>query len=146
MHHDPVRRRGECRHPPRGTKRLVRRYYTDVLMDRRLELLEDLLTADFASHDSAGATIDRVGYADAVAMLHAAFTDLEVMIDDQVAERDRVTTRWSAVGMHTGAFAGIAPTGREVTLSGIDIHRVRRGRLAENWEQLDLASLVAQLI
>jgi steroid delta-isomerase-like uncharacterized protein len=146
MDHHLARRRGDCRHPPRGAKRLVQRYYNDVLMDRRLELLEELLADDFLSHDSAGATIDRVGYADAVAMLHAAFTDLDVMIDDQVAERDRVTTRWSAVGTHTGSFAGIGPTGREVTISGIDIHRVHRGRLAENWEQLDLARLVAQLI
>ena len=67
-------------------------------------------------------------------------------VGDQLAEKDRVSTRWSATGMHTGEFAGIPATGREVTLSGIDIHRVSGDRLVELWEQLDLASLVAQLI
>jgi predicted ester cyclase len=90
--------------------------------------------------------MDRAGYFDAVAMLHEAFAQLVVSIDDQVAERDRVTTRWCAVGTHVGTFMGIAPTGRNVILTGIDIHRIEGDRLAELWEQLDLAHLLAQLL
>ena len=127
-------------------KRVVRRFYTDVLGARRLDVLDELLAPCFIGHDPAGAMIDRPDYIDAIQMLHDGFSSLTVSVGDQVAEKDRVSTRWSATGMHTGQFAGIPATGREVTLSGIDIHRVSGDRLVELWEQLDLASLVAQLI
>ena len=71
--------------------------------------------------------MDRAGYFDAVRMLHKAFGELAVSIDDQVAENDRVTTRWSAVGTHNGEFAGIPPTGRTVD-PGRHRHPPRRRR------------------
>lgn len=127
-------------------KRVVGRYYEDVLVDRRLDVLAELVAPGFVGHDPAGATMDRAGYFSAVRMLHDAFYPLVVSIDDQVAERDRVTTRWSAVGTHVGTFAGIPPTGREIALTGIDIHRLAGDRVVELWEQLDLATLLAQLL
>jgi predicted ester cyclase len=125
---------------------VVRRYYEDVLAGQHLDVLAELVDPGFVGHDPSGAMMDPEGYCDAVRMLHEAFGELVVSIDDQVAERDRVTTRWSAVGMHNGDFAGIAATGRSVVLSGTDIHRVHGGRLVELWEQFDLATLVAQLM
>ncbi len=127
-------------------KEVVRRYYDEVLNRRRLGVLSELLAPEFVGHDPAGATVDRDGYLTAVKMLHAGFGQLIVSVDDQVAEDDRVTTRWTAVGTHTGAFAGIPATWREVTISGIDIHRLDRKQVVEHWEQLDLASLLAQLL
>ena len=127
-------------------KRLVQRYYDEVLTERRLEVLGELLAPGFVGHDPTGAAMDRVEYHDAVRMLHDGFGTLVVRIDDQIAEKDRVTTRWTATATHTGWFAGIAPTGREVTLTGIDIHRLEGDRVVELWEQLDLATLLAQLL
>ncbi len=127
-------------------KRVVRRYYEEVLSDRRLDVLDELLASGFVGHDPTGAAIDRVAYFDAVRMLHDGFGTLVVTVDDQIAEHDRVTTRWTAIGTHTGWFAGIRPTGREVTLTGIDIHRLDGERVIEMWEQLDLATLLAQLL
>jgi predicted ester cyclase len=111
-----------------------------------MDVMEVLVAPGFVGHDPSGATMDRNGYFDAIRMMHEAFAHLEVWIDDQVAENDRVTTRWSAVGTHIGDFAGIAPTGRNVTMSGIDIHRVDGDRLVELWEQLDLATIVSQMM
>ena len=109
-------------------------------------MLRRLVGRDFIGHDSGGALMDRIDYISAVEMLHEGFGAITVTIEDQIAEGDRVTTRWSAVARHTGAFAGIAPTGREVMLAGTDIHRLDGGRFAEVWEQIDFASLIAQLI
>ncbi|MET0730594.1 MAG: ester cyclase [Solirubrobacterales bacterium] len=142
-----LRRGARCDHEPgEFPKRLIRRYYDDVLTHRRLDVFEHLIAPDFVGHDPSGATMDRVGYHDAVRMLHDGFGSLVVKIDDQIAEHDRVTTRWTATGLHTGTFAGIGPTWREVTISGIDIHRLDGDRVVEMWEQLDLASLLAQLL
>ena len=71
--------------------------------------------------------------------------DLLVTVHDQMAEDDRVATRWSATGTHAGDFAGVPATGRLVTVSGIHIHRVRHGRLVEHWEELNLLGLLRQL-
>jgi len=127
-------------------KRVVQRYYNEVLTARRLEVLGELLAPRFVGHDPTGATMDRVEYHDAVRMLHDGFGTLVVRIDDQIAEKDRVTTRWTATGTHTDWFAGVAATGRVVTLTGIDIHRLEGDRIVELWEQLDLATLLAQLL
>ena len=64
---------------------------------------------------------------------------------DQVAEDDKVVTRWSASGTHAGDFAGVPATGRLVTVTGIHIHRIRHGRLVEHWEELNLLGVLRQL-
>jgi predicted ester cyclase len=59
-------------------------------------------------------------------------------VDDLIAERDRVVVRWRLLGIHIGAFRGIAPTGRPITLRGIAIYRVQDGKLMERWVVSDL--------
>jgi len=142
-----IRRRHHC--PPLlddRPKRVVRRFYDDVLTGRRLDLLEDMLAPGFVGFDSAGAMQDAEGYVAAIEMLHDGFGELTVTIEDQLAEQDRVTTRWTAVARHTGSFAGFAPTGREVMMAGTDIHRIDGHRLVELWEQVDFAGVLGQLL
>jgi len=74
-----------------------------------------------------------------------AFPDLVVTVLDQVAEADRVATRWQARGTHHGVFAGVPATGRPVTITAIHIHRVADGKLAEHWEAINLLPLLQQL-
>src|SRR5688572_32826378 len=78
----PRRRLGCPPVPPGRTKRVVRRYYEDVLIDRRLDVLRELLAPEFVGHDSAGATIDRAGYIAGVRELLSAFGELSISIDD----------------------------------------------------------------
>lgn len=142
-----IRRRHDCPPlPDDRSKRVVRRFYDDVITGRRLDLLDDLLEPDFIGYDSAGAMMDFDGYIAAVEMLHVGFGELTVTVEDQIAEKDRVTTRWTAVARHTGPFAGVAPTGREIMFAGTDIHRVDGARLVELWEQIDFAGVIAQLL
>ncbi len=88
------------------------------------------------------------GRADLQARVQAildAFNPLQFCVEDLVAEGDRVTVRWSQTGTHTGGFMGIPPTGRQFTLSGIDIHAFRGGQMAEHWHVVDLYGLLQQL-
>ena len=62
-----------------------------------------------------------------------------------VAEGDRVVARWSAEGTQNGEFMGMAPTGKHVQFSGIEIIRVLDGKAIEHWEQLDAIALMQQL-
>ena len=126
-------------------KALVRRYYEEVLTGRDRDVLAWLLDSSFVSHSSGGPAAGARAYTAAVVATHAAFPDLVVTVQDQVAEADMVVTRWSATGTHAGDFAGVPATGRRVAVTGIHIHRVRHGRLIEHWEELGLLGVLRQL-
>lgn len=74
-----------------------------------------------------------------------AFPDLQLTFHDMIAEGDLVTIRWTMRGTHRGDYRGIAPTGKEVTWSGISIDRYFDGKIIEGWTELDLLGLLQQL-
>jgi steroid delta-isomerase-like uncharacterized protein len=74
-----------------------------------------------------------------------AFPDGQEVPDDQIAEGDKVVTRWTFQGTHQGTLFGIAPTGRQVTLTGIHIDRIQNGKIVEHWDEADIAGLLQQL-
>jgi predicted ester cyclase len=66
-------------------------------------------------------------------------------IDDLIAEGDKVVGRFTFRGTHTGTFLGIAPTGRKVSMTGIDVVRIRDGKITEFWYAEQLHDLLRQL-
>ena len=79
-------------------------------------------------------------------VLRPAFPDLTVTIHDQVAEGDKVTTRKSFYGTHTGDFFGVTPTGNQVTMNVIDILRLKDGQFSEHWGILDMQGVMSQIV
>ena len=126
-------------------RQLVHSYFEEVLNERRIDRLDELLDPAFRSHAASGATIDREQYRAAVAATLSALSDLAVTVEEQIAERDLVATRWTAVGTQSGTLFGLEPTGRRVRVAAIHIHRVGNGRIVEHWEVIDLHGLLAQL-
>ena len=74
-----------------------------------------------------------------------AFTGAHIKVDDQIAEGDKVATRWTGRGTHTGEIQGIAPTGKEVTVSGLTISRLEGGKIVEEWTTWDTLGMLVQL-
>lgn len=74
-----------------------------------------------------------------------AFPDLELVVEDCFGVDERAAARWTGAATHEGDFLGIAPTGRRVTLRGMDFVRVRDGRITELWAETDVAGVLAQL-
>lgn len=74
-----------------------------------------------------------------------AFPDYHTEIEDQFADGDRVVIRWRSRGTHRGEFQGVAPTGREVTVTGITICRFADGKITESWVGFDTQDLIRQL-
>lgn len=74
-----------------------------------------------------------------------AFPDVRQTIEDQLADGDKVVTRWSFTATHQGAFMGIAPTGKRVTFTGVCIDRIIDGKIMEEWEEWDALGLLRQL-
>jgi steroid delta-isomerase-like uncharacterized protein len=84
-------------------------------------------------------------YRQFVSSVLVAFPDFRLRVEDQLAEGDRVVTRWSCVGTHQGAFMGIASTGKQIKLSGIMIDRIVNGKIVEEWEEWDSLGMMQQL-
>lgn len=78
-------------------------------------------------------------------ILRPAFPDLKVVIHDQIAEGDRVTTRKSFHATHQGDFFGVPATHKKVVMEVIDIIRLQDGKYIEHWGILDTQGLMAQI-
>lgn len=81
----------------------------------------------------------------AVGLFKSAFPDFRVVIEQVVAEGDRVSTRGYFTGTHLGEFNGIPPTGKSIRADYVDIWRIEAGKVAENWVQMDMLGLLQQL-
>jgi predicted ester cyclase len=75
----------------------------------------------------------------------SAFSDVHTVIEDQVAEGDKVASRITMHATHTGTYHGIAATGRRIAIPFMDIARVSEGRILEEWTEFDQASILKQL-
>ena len=116
-----------------ANKAISRRVVEEMLTGNH-ELANDLYTPELAAK--------QMGLAK---MLHASFPDLEMKVDDLIAEGSKSVCRWSARGTHRGPFLGIAPTNLRVSWSGTTIDTVDNGRITESKTSWDLFELVQQL-
>jgi steroid delta-isomerase-like uncharacterized protein len=80
-----------------------------------------------------------------ILMYHQAFPDLQFMVEDMIAESDKVVCRLTTRGTHKGEFMGIPATGKVVTSSGINIFRVEEGKMVERWSNQDDLGMLQQL-
>jgi len=128
-------------------KALARRVIEHMFNEGNLDVADELLALDYVDHDPSlpEDVHGPEGFKEYVGMYRAAFPDLHVQIEDQLAEGDRVATRWTGTGTHDGELAGIAPTGKRVTVPGMEIVRIANGRLVEGWEGYDSGTLMRQL-
>lgn len=77
--------------------------------------------------------------------IFAAFTDLSLVLDDVICEGDKVVTRYTMTGRHTGSFMGVPASGRNILLPGITILRFADGRCVERWSSADFLGLMTQI-
>lgn len=124
---------------------IVREYIERVWNGCDLQALEGLTTPDFAYRLGGQPPLDLAAFRAFLAATHAAFPDWRVTVADLVASSDAVAVRWEGVVTHGGAFRGIAPTGRRVRVSGINLYRLTGGRISAEWEQMDSLGLLRQI-
>jgi predicted ester cyclase len=80
-----------------------------------------------------------------VMLFHSAFPDLQIEIEDTLAEGDKVACRFRIRGTNTGPFQGMPPTGRSINVTATGIFRVVGGKATDNWVNLDALGLMQQL-
>jgi steroid delta-isomerase-like uncharacterized protein len=127
-------------------KALYQHYIQQVFNQGQLDLLDNLLAPSYVYHEAPPGTLPgAAGIKQVVSMFRAAFPDLEITIDDQIAEDDKVCSRATTRGTHQGEIFGIPATGRVVTMTGLTVVRIVEGQIAESWVKNDLRSLMNQL-
>jgi predicted ester cyclase len=107
------------------------------------DALDEFVSPDYVLHPEGIRGAD--GLAEMVEGYHRALADLRVTIEHQFAEGDYVATRSTITGRHEGELMGTPPTGREVAFSCLTISRCHAGRIEEEWELADTASLLRQV-
>jgi steroid delta-isomerase-like uncharacterized protein len=126
-------------------KAQIRRVIEEVYNRGDLGLVDELAASDLVIHASSQEIHGREGAKQYVAALRAGFPDLHFTVQDQIAEGDKVVTRWTARGTHRGEFQNVPATGREIRLVGADIDRVIGGKVVECWAHVDELGLMRQL-
>ena len=128
-----------------ANKEILRRYYEDVLNDRRINLLDELAVPEYEEHDPLpGQRTGLDGLKDRVNMFLTGLSP-HFTIEDVIAEDQKVVVRWTNSGTHVGEFFGIPATGKSFQITGIDIHRLEGGKMAEHWHVVDVFAMLQQL-
>jgi len=128
-------------------KALARRFYGEILNQKKLEVLPEILSPTIRWHEPSSATAI-AGIEEAKAflkMLFSAVPDYGVQIQDLFGQGDRIAVRWLSGGTHLGEFKGILPTGRDIAIPGISILRLEAGKIAEYWTSLDSMLLMVEI-
>jgi steroid delta-isomerase-like uncharacterized protein len=129
-----------------ANKELSRRF-TELFTTGDEALADEVLAPDIVFHGTAGdgEIHGRDEMKAFVAAYRRAFPDARSTVEEQIAEGDRVVTRWHARGTHRGVLGPIPPTGREFELAGITIERIAAGMIAEVWVARDELGLLRRL-
>ena len=132
-------------------KAVVRRFIEEMWNQRKLELADELFAQDCVTHqlrggeDSTGAPRSPDLVKREAAGWLAAFPDLKFDIKQMIAADDQVVSRYTMHGTHIGPWLGVAPTERSVSVPMMTIHRVRDGKIVEDWVFVGTLTLLQQL-
>lgn len=126
-------------------KAIVREFLDEAYGKKNLAIGDKWLSDVSVLHTSGGDIKGGEGWKKFATAYITVFPDLSITVDDTIAEGDKVVTRWTASGTHKGELQGIAPTGKQMTITGIAIYRLAGGKIAEIWGLNDKFGMLQQL-
>lgn len=133
------------------SKAIVRRFYEKLWNDRQIEIADEIFAADCLTHqlqsgaEDVGVLRDPQAIKQHVASWLAGFADLRFQVEEMIAEADKVVTRCVAHGTHTGAWCGISPTNKQISIRMVVIHKIQNGKIAEDWVLVESLGFFQQL-
>jgi predicted ester cyclase len=130
-------------------KEKARRMLEEAFGQGKLEVVEEILDPAFVCYDpnsESGAVWGVDTIKQEIEWFRNAIPNLTYTVEDQVAEGDKVVSRYTATGTHQGEFFGVAATGNRIEMSGIQIDRFdENGRMVEEWPEYDLLGAMKQM-
>jgi steroid delta-isomerase-like uncharacterized protein len=129
-----------------GNKAVISMFVEEVINQGRLERADDLVAADFVELDPLpGQQQGRDGLKEVIGGIRAAFPDIHWVLDEMVAEGDKVVSRFTWSGTHRGVFFGIPATGKSINVKGVVIDHVVAGKMVDSRMLMDSLSMLQQL-
>jgi steroid delta-isomerase-like uncharacterized protein len=126
-------------------REFARRWMEEIWNQRRDESVEELMAPDAIGHVESGDVVGREPFMAYRAALLNAFPDLQMTVEDTIADDHAVVVRWRVNGTHRGDGLGVAATGRPVTIKGMTWFRIRDGRAVEGWDAWNMGGLIESL-
>ena len=127
-------------------KRVITRLYDELFAKWNFAVVDELFSPDFIGHEMPpGSPRGPEGIRQFYGGIRSGLPDVQLAVEDMIAERDRVVVRWRARASHRGDFLGIPATGKAVSFTGIAIYRLAKGKIVERWVEVDLLGLTRQL-
>ena len=124
----------------------VVRHWVEEDKKRNLAGVLELCAPDYVIHGTGGfPDMDLAGVKQLYTALFTAFPDAHSVLEDLIAEGDKVVARFSMRGTHQGDFMGMPPTGKQVSVTGIEIHRIEDDKFVESWANSDALGMMQQL-
>ena len=126
---------------------IARAWHDEVINRRNPAILQDILASDVVHHAAGGypKVMNATGIAAMMGDFLTAFPDLRYTFDHFIVQDDYVVERYTAMGTHQGQFGDLPPSGRTATWTGINIFRLKCGRIVEVWSEVDAVSRRQQL-
>jgi len=124
-------------------KVIVRRFYDEAINKKNLAAIDEFVDPNVIDHSGLPGGIE--GVKQLSSFILTAFPDLHLTVEDQIAEGDKVVSRLTWRGTHQGEFMGILPTGKQVTITSIEIVRLADGKVVEHWNVVDNLGTLQQL-
>ena len=124
---------------------LGRLWFEEVWNKGRREAIAEMLAPDSVIHDGGTDAIGAEGFYPFYDRLRTALSDIQIEVQDSIAEGNRVCVRWACTAKHTGEGLGVAPTGTAIHVTGISIVRVADGKVTECWQNWDMLGLMEQV-
>ena len=129
-----------------ANKELIRRLFEEAFNGGKLALLDRIIGAPYIEHNPApNQAAGPAGVRARIEAMRAAFPDLRFVLEELIGEGAIVAARYHWRGTHKGTFLGIAPTGRRLSVRGMDFYRVDGGRVLERWDSVDEFGMLSQL-
>ena len=128
------------------TKKMVERIPLEVFNNGKFELIDELVSPDFVDHFvQPGVPANRAGFKQMAIALKTAFPDLRYVVEDYLETGDRFVHRATGSGTMKGEFMGIAPTGKSVSMTGINLYRIECGHIVEGWSRVNVLDELNQI-
>ncbi|HQV95206.1 MAG TPA: ester cyclase [Anaerolineales bacterium] len=124
-------------------KALIRRFYAEVVNGRKDELIDEMIAEDFDDH--AARDKGREHFKTLYHVMIRIFPDIQASLQDLIAEGDEVVARVEFTATQADSFRGFPATNRQITYSGMDIFRIKDGKLTERWAQRDFLGMLERL-
>jgi len=128
-------------------KSMFRQMVDEVFNQGNFSVVDEMMADDFVEHEELppGIPKGREGLKVLMAQFREAFPDFKAVVEDLVAEGDRVVSRMVWAGTQKGEFMGIPPAGKSFSIEVIDIVRIEGGKIVEHWGIMDNMAMMQQL-